>query len=167
MDGGIGGILTLEGLGSIGELIGGLAVAVSLVYLAIQVRQGTKTTRAEMLQQHSLSLQSTLLAIGSDAQASRVLNAGLRSWDDLSEEEPGQFSLMMAGTFQGFESVFYQYRSGLLEEELWQSYQTRLRWYVARRGVRAWWKLAGHTWVSKQFGATINELALEVEATDL
>ncbi len=167
MEGGIGGILTLEGLGSIGELIGGLAVAVSLVYLAIQVRQGTKTTRAEMLQQHSLSLQSTLLAIGSDAQASRVLNAGLRSWDDLSGEEQGQFSLMMAGTFQGFESIFHQYRSGLLEEELWQSYQTRMRWYLARRGVRAWWKLAGHTWVSEQFGATINELAVEFEGTDL
>ncbi len=43
---------------------------------------------------------------GSDAQASRVLNAGLRSRDDLSEGEQGQFSLMMAGTFQGFESVF-------------------------------------------------------------
>ncbi len=142
-------------------------MAVSLVYLAIQVRQGTKTTRAEMLQQHSLSLQSTLLAIGSDAQASRVLNAGLRSWDDLSEEEQGQFSLMMAGTFQGFESVFYQYRSGLLEEELWQSYQTRMRWYLARRGVRAWWKLGGHTWVSESFGALINELVLEFEGADL
>ncbi len=167
MDGGIGGILTLEGLGSIGELIGGLAVAVSLVYLAIQVRQGPTTTRAEMLQQHSLSLQSTLLAIGSDAQASRVFNAGLRSWDDLSEEEQGQFSLMMSGLFQGFESMFYQHRSGLLQEEMWQSHEARLRWYLARRGVRAWWKLAGHTWVSEQFGATINELALESEGTDL
>ncbi len=38
--------MTLEGLGNVGELIGGLAVIVSLVYLAIQVRQGARTTRA-------------------------------------------------------------------------------------------------------------------------
>ena len=159
--------MTIEEVGAIGELVAAIATVGTLFYLAIQIRQSTKATRAEMLQQHSLSLQSTLLATGSDAQASRVLNAGLRSWDDLSEEEQGQFSLMMSGTFQGFESMFYQHRSGLLQEEMWQSHETRLRWYLARRGVRAWWKLAGHTWVSEEFGATINELALEFEGTDL
>ena len=158
--------MTLEGLGNIGELIGGLAVIVSLVYLAIQVRQGARTTRAVMLQQHTLALQGTLVAIGSDAQTSRVFNAGLRSWSELSEEEQGQFSLLMSGTFQFFESVFQQHRSGLLQEDLWQSYETRIRWYLARSGVRAWWKLAGHTWVSEQFRATINELALECEKAD-
>ena len=123
-------------------------------------------TRAEMLQQHSLSLQSNFLATGRDPQASRVLNAGLRSWDDLSVEEQSQFSIMMSGLFQGFESIFYQYRSGLLEEELWQSYQARIRWYLAREGVRAWWKLGGPTWVSEPFGALINELLLEFGGTD-
>ena len=42
-------------------------VAASLVYLAIQLRQSAKTTRAEMLQQHSLSLQSDLIALGRDS----------------------------------------------------------------------------------------------------
>ena len=142
-------------------------MAVSLVYLAIQVRQGTKTTRAEMLQRHSLSLQGDIIAIGRDAQASRVLSAGLRSWDDLSEEEQAQFSLMMAGLFAGFESIFHQYRSGLLEEDVWESYQNRMRWYLARRGARAWWKLGGHTWVGESFGALINELVLEFRGTEL
>ena len=120
-----------------------------------------------MLQQHSLSLQSDLIALGRDSQASRVWNAGLRNWDDLSEEEQGQFGTMMAGLFTGFESTFNQYHSGLLEEDSWESYQTRLRWYVARRGVRAWWKLGGHTWVNEAYGAIINELVLEFEGTDL
>ena len=134
-----------------------------MVYLAVQIRQSAKTTRAEMLQQHSLSLQSDLIALGSNSQASRVWNTGLRSWDDLSEEEQGQFGGMLAGMFTGFESTFNQYRSGLLEEDSWASYQTRLRWYVARKGVRTWWKLGGHTWVDETYGAIINELVSEFE----
>lgn len=139
---------------------------VSLVYLAVQIRQNTKTTRAQMLQQHSLSLQSDVLAVSRDAQACRVLNAGLRSWDDLTEEEQGQFGIMMAGLFTGFESTFHQYRSGLLEEDMWESYQTRVRWYLARPGTRAWWKLGGNTWVGEAYGAIINEMVLEFEKTD-
>lgn len=34
--------MTLEQLANIGELIGGLAVVASLIYLAIQIRQNTK-----------------------------------------------------------------------------------------------------------------------------
>ena len=74
---------------------------------------------------------------------------------------------MVAGLFTGFESTFDQYRSGLLEEDSWESYQKRLRWYVARRGVRAWWKLGGHTWVGKAYGGIITELVSEFEVTDL
>ena len=158
--------MTLESLGSIGELIGGLAVAVSLVYLAIQVRQSARTTRAEMLQHYSLALESELMALGRDPQASHVWNAGLRNWDDLSEAEQGQFGGMIAGLFTGFESTYNQYRSGLLEEDSWESYQKRLRWYMARRGVRAWWKLGGHTWVGEAYGAVINEMLLEFEEAD-
>ena len=91
---------------------------------------------------------------------------GLRSWDDLSEGEQGQFGLMMAGTFTGFESTCNQYHSGLLEEDAWQGYLTRLRWYVARRGVRAWWKLGGHTWVNNAYAAIVNDLVSEFDETD-
>ena len=140
-----------------------MAVVVSLVYLALQIRQNTRSTRAQMLQQHQVALQSQLVALGSNVQASRVLNAGLRSWTDLSEEEQGQFGLIIAGILQGFESTFHQYRAGLLSYELWDNYRTRLRWYVAREGVRSWLKLSGHTWASPEFGAIVDELVSESE----
>ena len=36
----------LESLGNIGEFLGALAVLISLVYLAIQIRQNTQTVRS-------------------------------------------------------------------------------------------------------------------------
>ena len=46
-------------------------------------------------------------------------------------------------------------------------YQKRLRWYVARKGVRTGWKLGGHTWVGEAYGAIIYERVAEFEKTDL
>ncbi len=34
--------MTLQDLGSLGELVGGIAVVVSVVYLAIQIRHNTR-----------------------------------------------------------------------------------------------------------------------------
>jgi hypothetical protein len=42
--------LTLQDLGSLGELIGGIAVVASLIYLALQIRQNTRSTHASMAQ---------------------------------------------------------------------------------------------------------------------
>ncbi len=157
--------MSLEDLGNLGEALGGLAVIVTLVYLAIQIRQNANVTRAQMHQQHLLSLENDLLALGRDAQASHVWNTGLRNWDDLTREEQGQFGIMMAGLFTGFESNYNQHRAGLLDEYSWSGYRTRLRWYVARKGMRSWWKLGGRTWVSEAYGDIIDEMISEFETS--
>ncbi len=154
--------MTIQDLGSIGEFVAAIATLITLVYLALQIRQNTKITRAEMFQHHALSVQGQLTHLGSSAHASRVFNAGLRGWTDLAEDEQGQFSLIMAGTFQGFQSVFWQYRSGLLAEDLWQSYQSNLSWYLARAGVREWWK-HGAQWVSEPFAALVTDMLAELD----
>ena len=42
--------MTLEDLGNIGEFVAAIAVVVSLLYLAIQIRQNTKTVRTSTYQ---------------------------------------------------------------------------------------------------------------------
>ncbi len=56
--------MNLDLLGNIGEFIGGLAVIVTLIYLAFQVRQGTKTLRANSvheLTENTLRASATLV----------------------------------------------------------------------------------------------------------
>ena len=42
--------MTLQDLGAIGEFIGGIAVVITLVYLAVSIRQNTKSVRASTYQ---------------------------------------------------------------------------------------------------------------------
>ncbi len=41
--------MNLESFGNVGEFIGGLAVIATLIYLAVQIRQNTITTRLSTL----------------------------------------------------------------------------------------------------------------------
>ena len=38
--------MTIQDLGSIGEMVGAIAIVATLAYLAVQIRQNTRTTRA-------------------------------------------------------------------------------------------------------------------------
>ncbi len=50
-----------DAIGAIAELLGAVGVIASLVYLATQLRQNTRATRASAYQQWDDSLQSTLM----------------------------------------------------------------------------------------------------------
>ena len=68
--------MTLSDLGNIGEMLGGVAVLVTLVYLALQIRQNTRTMRsAAHHSANQLGVQINLV-LGMNPAVARVLMAG-------------------------------------------------------------------------------------------
>ena len=55
--------MTLEALGNLGDLIGGIGVIVTLIYLAIQIRQNTIEVRNAAVQR---MLEQSTAAFGSE-----------------------------------------------------------------------------------------------------
>ena len=68
--------MTLQDLGSIGELISAIAVIVSLAYLAIQIRQNTRVARATTLQQWVSMAATVNNAVAQSGEFSRVYRTG-------------------------------------------------------------------------------------------
>ena len=52
--------MTIQELGSIGELIGAIAVLATLIYLSVQVKMSSKTQRAQTHQQMAHDRAQTL-----------------------------------------------------------------------------------------------------------
>ena len=75
--------MDFEALGGIGELLGAIAVVVSLIYVAGQIRQNTKTTSIAN-HQNALSLFSTFTDwTVRDPELARLLRNGLHGFDYL------------------------------------------------------------------------------------
>jgi len=68
--------MTLQDLGAIGELVGGLAVVLSLVYVAFQVRQNSR-----QIEQNSRHLEASMYFASGDAFA---------RWWSLLVQRPGE-----------------------------------------------------------------------------
>ena len=152
--------MTIQDLGAIGDLVGGAAVVVTLIYLAIQIRQNTKVNASLIRQNFYDSTQQQIL----HAVESPDFNALIyRSWstdDILTGPEQTQIWRHMQGVLMGYQGAFEQYKSGALPEK---------DWALARLILRSFWLLDGKAkndaWESMRSGGFFNQDFLdEVES---
>ncbi len=106
----------LDELGNIGDFVGGLAVVVTFVYLALQIRQNTATTRVQTVQ-HLLT-SDTAAADSVIAGPVPAILAKLEAGDHLSPSEVSAYTFYMRGRITETWQVFYQKQNGMIERDV-------------------------------------------------
>ena len=131
--------MTLNELGSLGEFISGLAVVVTLVYLAIQIRHNTRAVRSSM---HQDMIESTLRiaeSVSDNPDVGRIVLKAGEDYDNLTREEFVRFEAYAERVFGNFESIFYSYRNSMIEQDLWESWEASYLADISRHAMRRFW----------------------------
>ena len=131
----------IEALGNLGDFIGGIGVVVTLVYLAGQIRQNSRSVKAASAQAMLGSLGMTLNSIGASPQASRVFALGQLDPSQLDEDEVSQFAHLILGWFRIVEQAFHHYERGGLDPELWEGHVAQLKSFIQSPSVQRWWSV--------------------------
>ena len=115
-------------LGSIGELVSALAVIVSVVYVAIQLKANTRTNRAKAAQEaEELFIELNVTAATNPEISNltvRIYQA--KSLDDFDETENMQIRLLVIAWTQAVQAQYFMWREGTLLDEVWEY---RLNWF--------------------------------------
>ncbi len=124
-----------EALGAIGELAGAVAVVITLIYLARQMRLHTqsmeesrKLALAQAYQMRSDSLQAMLVRAADSQHIGPIIVklTQLGYPDDpgalemLEAEERGRFRLWQIAQHTHWDNMYYQYQQGFLEQEYYE-----------------------------------------------
>jgi hypothetical protein len=129
----------LQELGNVGEFIGGLAVLVSLVYLALQIRQNTTTVRAATSASISESLGRFTELLCSQPDLARVWYQGRVQYDSLNDEERNRLRLAVDTYMRRLENAFYQQTRGFVDPEHWQTTERHLASVLSHPGALHFW----------------------------
>lgn len=132
--------LSLETLAALGEFVGGLAVILSLIYLARQVHQNTSSVRTENYARALERLAAIQSRLSSDATLAGVFARGGMDTSRLTEVERVQFTWAFYEIFGAFEFMFHQVESGALSQDVWGRWSATLAWWISLPGVRSWWE---------------------------
>jgi hypothetical protein len=148
--------MTLQDLGNLGELISAIAVVISLAYLAVQIRQNTKTVRTSTYQAVLDSSRSDTELILAHPHLERIYRVGRRDPNELTDEERPLFRMLLGQLLVNHEIMFLHYRQGVVDEDFWRGRQLGLRAFLSQPGVRHYWK--GPSLVRQYYGTKFQEL---------
>jgi hypothetical protein len=127
-----------EAIRTISEVVGALAVVLSLVYVGVQIRQNTRQVKVATHDGTTRDFRQftrQMLASG----LTQVFARGLEDHASLSEEQKLEFAFMMYDVFKAFENVHYHYLHGTLGEDAWAGWRRFIASYASAPGAQHYW----------------------------
>jgi hypothetical protein len=124
-------------LADIASLASSVAVLVSLLFLAVQVRQSNRNQRS-LMQQGRTTRNVDLLFRLADPALSKLW-ARVSTSGTLEDAEYYMLYGYMASVFWSYEDSFFQFRAGMLDPSSWASDLATLKRLLSNPAYRAVW----------------------------
>jgi hypothetical protein len=129
--------MALEQYAYLAEIIGSTVVMITLIYLALQVRQGAELLRSESRQaQVNNGLAGVYMLVEHPELGSTFSGTQAPS---LADKTKLQFWII--GQMRAREHEWLQYQSGALDEVTWLSYREVIHFVLGTERARALWGL--------------------------
>lgn len=153
-----------DAIGAVAELVGALGVIASLLYLAGQVRAGTRASAVDAKLQSTGYLARFVELLIVHPELTELQLRGRADSDALSKADYIQFSNMALNAFWYFSAGYFQFRAGTLSEDDFFETRAVLRYWLRGRGCRDWWEKVGRGMMSPAFRKFVEAEILEVDA---
>jgi hypothetical protein len=112
-----------EAISAIGQIVGALAVVISLIYLAREIRSNARSARLASVG----TINRWLGQIASHPHLAEVWHRGIRDMESLKGPDGATFHALMLQLFHIFNEMYYEQLEGHLEPRLWREIETPMR----------------------------------------
>ena len=129
----------MDSIAVIAESVGALAVVVSMLYLAIQVRENSRFARASIYQSTTEMMSSFVKLLGQDKGLSQLYFTGLMRPEELAEDERLQVNSLFAYSLAAQENLFIQHKYGFTPDMSQDRWEFLLGGQLQTRGGALFW----------------------------
>ena len=137
--------MSIQDLGSIAELVAAIATITTLLYLAIQIRVASKTSRAEAERQISRDWTDAISKLWDDKATVRVIVDGLKHGvERLDEDDAMLFTARLSNLISHQYSAQLMHEKGLVNDDLRKSTLDTISMFLASEGGKRWWQEMKH-----------------------
>jgi len=145
-----------EAISAIGQIVGAIALVISLIYVASEVRRNTRATHLAAIRSMHDAFNRWIQQIAEHPHLTEVYNRGIHDFESLEGTDLIRFFSLMHGAFRNHEEIYHLQAKGHLEEDVWRGWEAVIRDINAYPGVQAWWRLRSH-WFSEKFVKFIDQ----------
>ena len=130
--------MTIFELGALGEFVGGIAVIVTLIYLALQIRRHKQAIVSAAVSASVQEFNHLAAMLAADPELAEVMERGHAQPESLNDIEQRQYTWMSRCFVNCYFNIHRQYLDGSCPEELWQDLAKELKWQLGTPGGQIW-----------------------------
>ncbi len=149
--------MKLERIAVVAEIVGSLAVVVTLGYLAVQTRQTNNALLASSRQATMAADVATLAAL---IQTPRAFTNLHKPFAQMSLEEQEQVGNVVAALIRVREYAWFQYKNGVMDEAALHSYMAPMVRWLDEGDTRVVWQAFAKE-VDPEFVAYVDRMVQE------
>lgn len=149
------------------EIVGAMAVVVSVVYLAMEISDNTSELQSQG-HFHALSLaQRPLELLIADRELAGIVETGYTAPEQLSDTDWHRFSMYQIMAFNAWEYLYYANQSGSIPENLWAGADAYYRELIRDRpALRRFWNEYEHSF-DEPFNTYVDTTFVQVARGEL
>jgi len=132
-------------------------VVISVLYLAVQIKQNTRSMRFQAVHELSSLFMGAQSAIAHDKDLAGIYLRGVHSFDALNPEEQVRFSLQVAAVLRVFAELHFHRTEDTIDETMWKGFASIVADMMSYPGYQSVWKERRHQY-NKEFQQYIDNL---------
>jgi hypothetical protein len=141
-----------EAISAIGQIVGAIAVVISLIYVAREIRTNARSARVASLH----DVNRWLGELVAHPHVRELYYRGIHDFESLKGADIVGFSTLMDQVFYIFQELYYQHLDGHLDPRMWGPSEAVMRDLNGYPGVQAWWRSRSH-WFNEEFVKHVNQ----------
>lgn len=134
--------LKLKDWAYIAEIIGGVAIIASLIFVGLEIQENSRQVRSATFQSITELDMSWLDNMVENQDLSIAWNKLLIDHTKLQDIEWAQLDWVITMMMRNFENIYQQYQAGILPEERWSSSQNIINYTFSKGGMYCWYREA-------------------------
>jgi hypothetical protein len=146
-----------EAISAIGQVVGALAVVISLIYLARQVGSSARETRIASGRAWADRFLRLLQQLAEHPDLSDLFYRGTKDFKSLEDTEQKRLATFFHQIFRTYEEVYFAQLQGQLDARLWRDVYLIMFEVIGTSGVQAWWRSRSH-WYAEDFAKHLDQL---------
>jgi len=124
----------------IAEIVGGIAVVLSIVYLAVEVQRNTNAIQSQTQQGLLELVAEDNMVVAANAELADLYVRAQKDLASLTEVERERYKRLVTHAFTIWEQAFLTYTNGTMEEQTWLGWNRGYRFLVCNESSSQIWK---------------------------
>lgn len=127
----------LQTYAQLAEIVGGVAIIISLIFVGFEVRQSNTLVATDSLREGTHRFVTEYSNAFGTEESTAFMRKATNNYHDLDKDEQGRFFAIIMGFVAAFDNIYNQYDTGTLREDVFMSISRAYYGLIGLPGVQA------------------------------